>query len=47
MICRLPSKPSKLLKKQSEAMKKAFDIIRKKYHAGQSSLIEFLDARTP
>jgi outer membrane protein TolC len=32
--------------KQSETMKKAFDIIRKKYREGQSSLIEFLDART-
>ena len=31
--------------KQSEAMKKAFDIIRKKYNEGQASLIEYLDAR--
>jgi len=32
--------------KQSEAMKKAFEIIRKKYREGQCSMIEFLDART-
>jgi outer membrane protein TolC len=32
--------------KQSDALKKAFEIIGKKYQEGQASLIEFIDART-